>query len=88
MVAIARMMSNVAIDSVLGSVPVMGDIFDVAWKSNRKNYNLLLQFEKQGQKRTWRDWAFFALILLALSAVIVLPVLILFIAIKLLLAHR
>ena len=81
-ITLARMLTNVAIDSFGGTVPVLGDIFDVAWKSNRMNYNLLLQFEKQGQKRTWKDWAFFALILLALSAVIVLPALILLIAIK------
>ncbi len=38
---LARMLSNMAVDLLLGSVPVAGDIFDVAWKANRKNMDLL-----------------------------------------------
>ena len=36
-----RMIGNVAIDSVVGAVPVLGDIFDVAFKSNARNAALL-----------------------------------------------
>ncbi|MGH9578305.1 MAG: DUF4112 domain-containing protein, partial [Terriglobales bacterium] len=35
-VALMRMLVNVALDSVVGSIPVAGDLFDVAWKANRK----------------------------------------------------
>jgi len=38
---IARMLANVAIDTVGGTVPVLGDLFDVAWKSNTRNLALL-----------------------------------------------
>ncbi len=38
---LARMAGNVAIDTVIGSIPFAGDIFDVAFKSNRKNVALL-----------------------------------------------
>jgi len=38
---IARMLTNVAIDTVGGTVPVLGDLFDVAWKSNSRNLALL-----------------------------------------------
>lgn len=38
---IARMLANVAIDTVGGTVPVLGDLFDVAWKSNSRNLALL-----------------------------------------------
>ncbi len=38
---IALMMLNVAIDWLVGSVPVVGDLFDVAWKANRRNVALL-----------------------------------------------
>jgi len=40
---IARMLANVAIDTVGGAVPVLGDLFDVAWKSNTRNMALLEQ---------------------------------------------
>jgi hypothetical protein len=41
---LVRMVANVAIDTVAGSVPLIGDLFDVAWKSNTKNLELLEQF--------------------------------------------
>ncbi|MEL7034789.1 MAG: DUF4112 domain-containing protein [Cyanobacteria bacterium J06592_8] len=36
-----RMASNVATETVAGTVPVVGDLFDVAWKANVKNVELL-----------------------------------------------
>ncbi len=38
---VTRMLANVALDTVVGWVPILGDIFDVAWKSNLKNMALL-----------------------------------------------
>ena len=40
-VTLARMLANVAIETVVGTIPVLGDAFDVAWKANRKNFALL-----------------------------------------------
>jgi hypothetical protein len=36
-----RMAGNVAIDGLLGAVPVFGDIFDVAFRANRRNVRIL-----------------------------------------------
>ena len=38
---LARMATNTTIDTVLGSVPLLGDVFDVFYRSNRKNVALL-----------------------------------------------
>jgi hypothetical protein len=38
---VTRMIANVALDTVVGWVPVLGDLFDVAWKSNLRNMALL-----------------------------------------------
>lgn len=38
---IARMIANAGIDMAAGSVPLVGDLFDVAWQANRMNVNLL-----------------------------------------------
>ena len=40
---VIQMIVNWLIDSVLGSVPVAGDLFDVFWRSNQKNAKLLRQ---------------------------------------------
>ena len=41
---IVKMLANVAIDTGLGAIPVVGDIFDVFFKSNLKNIDLLHDF--------------------------------------------
>ena len=65
-----RMAANIAIDYLLGSVPVVGDIFDAAWKSNQMNVELLRRRaavtpEEAARGRT-SDWLFLAGIVLVL----------------------
>jgi hypothetical protein len=38
---LGRMVFNILTESVLGVVPVLGDLFDFAWKANTKNMELL-----------------------------------------------
>ncbi len=40
---LARMLGNVAADFTIGAVPVVGDLFDFAFKANRRNARLLEQ---------------------------------------------
>ena len=40
---ILRMLINIGIELLLGIVPVLGDFFDVTWRANRKNYELIEQ---------------------------------------------
>jgi|TARA_B110000503_G_scaffold78680_1_gene120961 hypothetical protein len=39
--ALAYMVSNMTVDIVIGSIPIIGDIFDVAYNANIRNYRLL-----------------------------------------------
>lgn len=41
---LARMILNVTADSAIGAIPLAGDLFDVAFKANRRNSRLLLQW--------------------------------------------
>jgi hypothetical protein len=36
-----RMAGNIALETLVGAIPILGDIFDFAWKANRKNADLL-----------------------------------------------
>ena len=38
---IARMLANVAIETVVGAIPIVGDVFDLAFKANSRNMRLL-----------------------------------------------
>ena len=45
---VVRMLINVLIDTVVGAVPILGDIFDLFFKSNRRNYELLREHYEEG----------------------------------------
>jgi hypothetical protein len=36
-----RMVGNIALETVVGSIPLVGDVFDMAWKANKKNVALI-----------------------------------------------
>jgi hypothetical protein len=78
-ITIMRMVANVLIDSVVGAVPFAGDLFDVAWKSNRKNVELLKRstaLHPAGRrKQTLLDAAFLVLAIVVVIAAVALPVL-------------
>jgi hypothetical protein len=39
-----RMALNVAVEAVIGAVPILGDLFDAVWKANQRNIGLLRQY--------------------------------------------
>ena len=47
---LARMLWNVGVDISAGFVPAVGDVFDVAWKANRKNLKLLEKYLAKREK--------------------------------------
>jgi Domain of unknown function (DUF4112) len=51
---VARMLANVALETVVGVVPIVGDAFDVAWRSNRRNLALLRDHLERSKARRWR----------------------------------
>ena len=38
---IIKMFKNIALDFLIGWIPIIGDIFDTVWKSNQKNVKLI-----------------------------------------------
>jgi hypothetical protein len=76
-VTVARMVANVAIEVVVGSVPILGDMFDIAWRANRRNYALLIGSVDEPRKHTMQSWLFLGGLCLVLAALILLPMLLL-----------
>jgi hypothetical protein len=75
-VVLARMILNVGIDALVGVVPILGDVFDVAFKAHKRNAELLV--ERHGEPRgTAGDWLRVGLALLFLLAVLALPIVLL-----------
>lgn len=73
---LTRMLVNIAIEAVVGIVPVLGDIFDATFKANTRNVELLrgvasdLQTGRSTRKNA--DQGFMAMIVGALFAMIAL----------------
>jgi hypothetical protein len=74
-VTMLRMAANIAIDFALGSLPVVGDAFDLFWKSNLKNVALLERhvMATPAEKRRARsgDWLFLAGLAMLLIALLI-----------------
>lgn len=76
-VAVARMVMNVAIEGLLGTLPFVGDLFLIGWKANRRNYRLLKLHLAGAARQTTRDWWFLAITVMLLVAAVVLPLVVL-----------
>ncbi len=48
---LARMTLNILIDALVGSIPVLGDLFDVAFKANQRNMQLMREHYVEGRHR-------------------------------------
>jgi hypothetical protein len=73
---VSRMILNVLVDTAIGTVPVIGDVFDVAWRANIRNADLLEKHAASPAATTRSSRAIIigavvALILLAAGAVTV-----------------
>ncbi len=73
LVTIARMVANVGVEVVVGMVPLLGNLFDIGWRANRRNYHLLERALSTGRRDTWRDWLFMGALGLGLMVLALIP---------------
>ena len=72
-VTVARMVLNVAIETAVGAVPFVGNLFDIGWRANRRNYALLSRSLAEPERPTWGSWVFIGGVCLALVALMLVP---------------
>lgn len=46
---IVKMLWNILVDAIVGTIPVLGDIFDLAYRANRRNLHLLQEHYTEGE---------------------------------------
>ncbi len=66
-VVLARMLANVALDFAIGAIPIIGDIFDMWFKSNVRNVDLMRRYVTTPDASTSGQWLFFGGILATLG---------------------
>lgn len=74
-VVIARMLVNLALDSILGSIPLIGVVFDIFYRAHVRNYDLLRERASHGQARA-SDWFIVGLAVLLFVFALILPLLV------------
>ncbi|RMG85293.1 MAG: DUF4112 domain-containing protein [Bacteroidetes bacterium] len=48
---VAKMLWNIFLDTTVGAIPVLGDLFDLKYKANRRNFELLKEHYEEGKHR-------------------------------------
>ena len=74
-----KMMGNITLDAAVGSIPILGDLFDLKFKANRRNVNMLRQYYIDNPNPPSTKRSFFIVFLMFLVVLI----LMLFLSIKL-----
>ncbi|MBK7151649.1 MAG: DUF4112 domain-containing protein [Sandaracinaceae bacterium] len=72
-VILVKMLGNIGVDVLTGTIPVLGDIFDVAFRSNRRNLELI---ERHADGKVQPSPADFALVVFGIclaAAAIAMP---------------
>lgn len=71
---VTRIAGNVALDAIVGAVPLVGDIFDFAWKANLRNVSLLerhLAAPERAERADRADRSFVLLVVFSMLAMAV-----------------
>jgi hypothetical protein len=71
--ALALMILNIALDATLGAVPILGDLFDLFFKANRRNLDLFQAHFEEGKHKgsAWPIIIMLIIVLLVLTIVVI-----------------
>jgi len=72
---VMKMLGNIWIDGMFGTVPILGDLFDLRYRANLKNVNLVREYIAEGKHRG-SAWGIVLLILLLIALMIALSVIV------------
>ncbi|NET47934.1 MAG: DUF4112 domain-containing protein [Merismopedia sp. SIO2A8] len=70
MPTLTRMATNIVFDLLAGTVPIVGDLFDVAWKANSRNVAILEAHLRSPTPRRQADRLFFVALITGLLLLI------------------
>jgi hypothetical protein len=72
-ITLVRMLVNVSIGLLVGTIPLFGDAFDIFWKANRRNYKLMVNSIAAPRRQSWRDWGFLLLLVAGIGIIFMIP---------------
>jgi hypothetical protein len=81
-VVLARMVLNSLIDAGIGAIPLLGDLFDFAWKANEWNMALLERHAMAGRPATSFDYLFVILCIVFVALIALVPLVVLWLGLE------
>ena len=69
-ITLLRMAFNIGLDYLVGVIPFIGDAFDLFWKANKQNMDLIRERGRGQGKGTTGDWIFVIGIILLLLGIL------------------
>ena len=63
---VIKMMGNILLDVLFGAIPVLGDLFDLSYRANRRNLHLLEEHYQEG-KHQGSAWGPIIMVVLLLA---------------------
>ncbi len=67
---LVKMIWNVLLDTLLGGIPILGIFFDVGYRANRRNLNLLQEYYEEGKHQGSARWLIITVIVVLIALLI------------------
>jgi len=81
---VGRMMLNLGVDALVGAVPLVGDVFDVVFKANRRNLQLLQRYDRAPVAAARSDVLYLSLVVAGVVLLLTVPVVLAILIVRLL----
>ena len=81
-ILLARMSLNILINEIVGIIPGLGDAFSFWFKSNKRNYELLLAHTEMPRRARLSDWFFVIATLVILFLIVATGLLVSFLVLR------
>ena len=81
-ILLARMSLNILINEIVGIIPGLGDVFSFWFKSNKRNYELLLAHTEMPRRARLSDWFFVIATLVILFLIVATGLLVSFLVLR------
>ena len=74
---IIRMFFNIALEFIIGCIPILGDLFDATWKSNQRNVKLIEKSIMSEEKNTIFGYLIIGILIKVLIGIVILTLILL-----------
>jgi Domain of unknown function (DUF4112) len=81
-VIVLRMLLNIALDALVGAIPLLGDVFDAAFRSNQMNLALLERHAGASRKARFTDYLVVGVAIAVGVSLVLVPILLVALLVK------